>query len=69
MLSAVDEVKQDDDRDHKRQNWGERKLKAGWEEGSLRNDNLAEIKDVQEAWRTKTQVSSRASNAQLTWPS
>lgn len=49
VLSAVNEVKQDDDRDHKRQSWGERKLKAGRVEGSLRNDNLAEIKDVQEA--------------------
>ena len=58
MISAVKEIKQDDDREHNRQIWGERKSKAGQEEGSLRNDNLAEIKEVQEGCRTKIQVSS-----------
>lgn len=58
MISAVKEIKQGDDREHKRQSWGERKSKAGQEESSLRNDNLAEIKEVQEAWKTKIQVHS-----------
>lgn len=44
MISAVKEIKQHNDREHQRQSCGERKSQAGREEGSLRNDNLAEIK-------------------------